>query len=86
MAKASAKPASGRVPLTVTFDGRQSIAGSNDISSYTWDFGDGSPLGKGSVVTHTYSTAGTYVTTLTVTDAGWAESSAQAVVTATGKR
>lgn len=40
------------------------------IASYTWDFGDGSPLvTTGSAVTaHTYTAAGTYTVTLVVTD------------------
>jgi hypothetical protein len=33
--------------------------GSNTLSSVKWTFGDGS-TGTGAVVTHTYSTAGTY--------------------------
>jgi PKD repeat protein len=52
---------------TVTFNG----TGSSDnvgIVSYEWDFGDGT-IGTGVTVTHTYTTEGTYIVTLTVKDA-----------------
>jgi PKD repeat protein len=55
--------------LTCSFDG----TGSNDpedgnVSSYSWDFNDGSPAGSGAQPQHTYSTGGTYHVTLTVAD------------------
>jgi PKD repeat protein len=54
---------------TVLFDasGSTSAAG-NPIVSYSWNFGDG---GRGSGVTagHSYTTAGSYVATLTIADA-----------------
>jgi glucose/arabinose dehydrogenase/PKD repeat protein len=66
VASFSATPSSGPAPLTVAFDGRGSsaIAG---ITSWSWDFGDGSPAGSGSTVAHQYA-GGTYTATLTVTD------------------
>ena len=36
----------------------------------SWDFGDGSPAGVGTDVTHTYAASGTYPVVLTVTDGG----------------
>ncbi|MEO0900085.1 MAG: PKD domain-containing protein [Bacteroidota bacterium] len=39
------------------------------IINQDWDFGDGSPAGTGSVVTHSYGTPGLYTLTLTITDA-----------------
>jgi len=56
----------------VSFDGSGSTD-DDDIVSYEWDFGDNSPItAENALVTpsHTYSLAGTYVATLTVTDNG----------------
>jgi len=57
-------PYSGTVGEPITFDGRGS---SDDIVSYTWDFGDGT-TGAGAVVQHVYSAPGTYTVRLTVRD------------------
>ncbi|HEY3834026.1 MAG TPA: PKD domain-containing protein [Acidimicrobiia bacterium] len=38
------------------------------ITSYSWDFGDGSPTASGSTASHSYSAANSYTVTLTVTD------------------
>ncbi len=54
----------------VTFD----AAGSSDpnpggsITSYSWNFGDGTAPGTGARVSHTYTAAGTYNVTLTVVE------------------
>jgi uncharacterized delta-60 repeat protein len=53
--------------LTVTFDGSASTAVNGTIVSWAWDFGDGT-TGTGAVTQHTYSSAGDYFATLTVTD------------------
>ena len=37
--------------------------------SYSWNFGDGSPAGSGSPVSHSYTTSGVYTITLTATGA-----------------
>lgn len=36
--------------------------------TYTWDFGDGSPIANGFIATHTYTLTGTYTVCLTVLD------------------
>lgn len=36
--------------------------------TYTWDYGDSSPLGNGFVSTHTYTVTGTYTVCLTIND------------------
>ncbi|MEX0766891.1 MAG: PKD domain-containing protein, partial [Microthrixaceae bacterium] len=65
----SVSPVSTKAPALYTF----SSAGSGDdagIVSYSWDFGDGSPAGSGASPSHTYTTVGSFVVTLTVTDNG----------------
>jgi PKD repeat protein len=57
----------GNAPFTVQFDGSGSSSAQSPIVSYAWDFGDSSS-GQGTVVAHTFTTPGTYSTTLTVTD------------------
>jgi len=66
-ASATSNVTSGVAPLTVNFTGS---ANDNDGSfSLSWDFGDGSPAVTDSLnPSHTYTSAGTYAATLTVTD------------------
>ncbi len=56
---------SGDAPLTISFDASTSIG---DISSYTWTFGDNTS-DSGMQTTHTFTTVGTFFTTLSVTSA-----------------
>ena len=63
----TAVPTSGTAPLAVSFDGSSSSDPDGTVVAWAWDFGDGSS-GAGSAASHTYSTPGAYVTTLTVTD------------------
>ena len=46
----------------------EGLASGTNVARYIWDFGDGEPLGNGQNVEHTYTEAGTYQVTLTVTD------------------
>jgi PKD repeat protein len=62
-----AVPTSGDAPLTVAFSSALSTD-DHGISSYTWDFGDGSPLVSGATSTHEYGAWGTYRVTLKVSD------------------
>ena len=55
------------VAETVTFDASGSYDPDGTIVSYVWDFGD-TFSDSGQIVTHAYSTAGTYTVNLTVTD------------------
>ena len=67
-----ANPTSGPLDLIVNFDG----SGSSDpdtgdtLTSYIWDFGDGSPIQTTTTPTtsHPYSTNGTYTASLRVED------------------
>jgi len=60
-------PYTGAVGLPVTFDGSHSADSDGSIVAYVWDFGDGS-TGTGVNPAHTYSSAGTFNVSLTVTD------------------
>ena len=53
---------------TVVFNGNASHDPEGDISTYQWNFGDGSLPQVNSVVSHAYAVHGTYAVTLTVTD------------------
>jgi PKD repeat protein len=62
-----ANPLSGKTPLPVHFSGTRSYDEDGSISSYRWDFGDGTSA-TGTQVDHTYNRSGDYRATLTVTD------------------
>jgi N-acetylmuramoyl-L-alanine amidase len=79
-AQATANPARGAAPLVVAFDATASTADAA-IVSYDWDFGDGSGA-SGVTVAHEYAAAGSYVATLTVTDANGEAGTATVEVTA----
>ncbi|WP_375324240.1 PKD domain-containing protein [Flagellimonas sp. GZD32] len=67
VANATSDVVSGDVPLEVSFTG----SGSTDdigITSYSWDFGDGSSVSNEADPVHTYTVAGTYEAVLTVLD------------------
>jgi PKD repeat protein len=58
------------VNQVATFDATSSEVAFGSITSFTWDFGDGTTVGPPSaaVVTHTYGAIGTYQVTLTEVD------------------
>ncbi len=60
-------PAAPLVGETVTFNATMSEPKGGTIESYHWNFGDGS-TGNGAVVTHSYSSIGSYEVVLNVTD------------------
>lgn len=62
----SATPTSGTIPLTVSFSGSGTDS-DGSISSYYWDFKDGSTSSSTSP-SHTFTTSGTYYVSFTVTD------------------
>lgn len=66
-------PTSGTAPLTVSFVGSNSYDPDGIIASYLWNFGDGTTSTL-SNISHSYSTAGTYNASLTVTDNSGASS------------
>jgi len=60
-------PYNGTVGNAITFDGSGSRDPDGELTSYFWQFGDGE-TGYGETVTHAYSSQGTYLVSLTVTD------------------
>jgi PKD repeat protein len=66
-ASISATPTNGEIPLPVSFDGSASSDPEGATLTYAWNFGDGNSS-TGVAPSHTYTTAGTYTATLTVTD------------------
>lgn len=54
-------------PLTVIFNASASFDLDGSIVQYNWDFGDGE-LASGQIVSHVYTSTGSYMVELTVTD------------------
>jgi PKD repeat protein len=85
-ATASASVTTGNAPLATTFTG--SATGGTAPYTYSWNFGDGSATSTAQDPSHTYTAAGTYNATLTVTDsaspANTATSTVQITVNAVG--
>ena len=78
-------PSTGAIPLAVTANASGSTAGSAPITSYTFDFGDGSAVvgpQAGTTANHTYTAVGTFTVTLTVKDANGLTSTATRQVVA----
>lgn len=67
--------------LTASFDGSASSDPDGTISSYAWDFGDGSAPANTRTASRTYGAGGSYEVTLTVTDNAGASTSATKRVT-----
>jgi len=60
-------PSTPKAGETVTYDASASTSNGVTIVSYEWDFGDGGHA-TGKIVTHTYTSPGTYTVKLNVTD------------------
>ena len=67
IAVVTASPNSGTAPLLVNFSSNGSSDADGNIDSYEWDFGDGVTSTQ-SNPSHTYTTQGSFVCTLTVKD------------------
>jgi PKD repeat protein len=70
------------VPLNVAFDASASSDPDGSIASYAWNFGDNT-TGTGVSTTHSYTTAGSFTVTLTVTDNRGARATTTRTVTTT---
>ena len=81
-------PAALKPGSDVTFDGSHSYDIQSQITGYSWDFGDGSPVDttSGAVAHHTFADPGTYDVTLEVTDATGAANALTRTATAAGDR
>jgi len=76
-------PSTARVGATVNFNAATSTAPTgHSITSYQWNFGDGS-IGAGVAPTHVYGAANSYQVTLTITDSTGRSSSISKTVTIT---
>lgn len=51
-----------------TFNGVAQLAPGRTVSSWVWDFGDGTAAGSGPTPSHTYAVSGTYDVVVTITD------------------
>ncbi len=82
VARATANPTSGAVPLNVQFTGSGSTDPNNDPLTYEWDFGDGTAHSTAVNPTHAYTTSGTFTAVLTVRDGRGGVSTANVVINA----
>jgi parallel beta-helix repeat protein len=82
-ARLTVSPVTGTAPLTVTADASASTPGGSPISTYAFNFGDGTKVGPQAAATarHTYASAGSRTVTVTVTDGNGLTSTASRPVT-----
>jgi PKD repeat protein len=80
VARITASVVTGTAPQILAFSGIESSDPDGSINNYAWSIGDGSTY-AGVECTHTFSTAGTYVVRLIVTDNQGATAEASVVVT-----
>jgi|GEM_PF-2176220 len=78
----TANPTSGVAPLEVSFNASNSSDSDGSITSYAWDFKDGE-TGNGEIISHTFSSIGSYNVELTVTDDKGATDSLTKTITVT---
>ncbi|PIE60382.1 MAG: hypothetical protein CSA31_02340, partial [Desulfobulbus propionicus] len=72
----------GEAPVALSFDGSNSSDADGTLTSYSWNFGDGSSASS-KKTSHTYSCAGSYTISLTVTDNQGASHTSATIVTIT---
>jgi hypothetical protein len=73
---------SGTAPLTVSFNGTNSSDADGSIATYNWNFGDGTTA-VGATVSKSYTSAGSFLASLTVTDNAGLSNSSSVTVTVT---
>ncbi|MEE6283178.1 ThuA domain-containing protein [Georgenia sp. MJ170] len=80
--EATASETSGPAPLTVDFTATATDPDGDTPLTYAWDFGDGETADTAEA-SHTYTAAGSYAATVTVTDARGATNSESVEITVT---
>lgn len=82
MAQVVVDVTSGDAPLLVSFRADESFDpdGEGDVLSFTWDFGDASPVEFGETAVHTFAAPGQFLTVLTVRDEGGLSSVSEVVI------
>jgi len=68
VAAPTATPNHGAAPLAVQFAANATDVNPGEVLSYSWNFGDGSPLSLLADPLHSYDNAGTYHATVSVSD------------------
>ncbi len=66
IARISATPSAGEVPLSVEFDGSASTSSKGDIISYVWEFKDAAPISAGAKISREFRTIGVFPVKLTI--------------------
>ena len=80
VATVTATPVAGDIPLLVTFSSAGSIDPDGTITTYSWDFGDGSALASTVDTAHLYTSVGTFTARLSLTDNSGGISSTTVVI------
>jgi len=62
------EPYTGFASGEITFDGSRSYDIDGKIVFWRWNFGDGTTIGSGEIIKHSYADPGNYTASLTVTD------------------
>jgi hypothetical protein len=75
---------SGAVGQSLTFDGRNSFDPDGTLQGHLWDFGDGSQLQSGALISHSFASSGVFAVTLWVQDDDGAWDSDIALATVSG--
>lgn len=78
---ATVSPNTGTIPLTTEFDASQSSDPDGDELSFYWDFGNGQSSSE-AVASQSYTEAGVYTVTLTLTDSHQASATQQFTISA----
>ncbi|WP_317045517.1 PKD domain-containing protein, partial [Algoriphagus antarcticus] len=83
LARATSDIVGGQAPITVSFDGSTSDS-DVAITDYLWDFGTNDATANTATASYTYTEAGEYTVTLTVTDANSLTDQTSITITVTG--